>query len=97
VPERIAGLTANLGRVSAARGDTARAINRLSTALARAEALALQHLSAQIHIWLAPLLPPADARAHLAAARAIAESGNRRRVLSEVERLEKLLISTPPA
>ncbi|MBI5876403.1 MAG: AAA family ATPase [Chloroflexi bacterium] len=91
VPERIAGLTANLGRVAQARGQSGLAIHRLSTALARAEALGLQHLGAQIHIWLAPLLPPAEGRAHVAAARAIAESGRRKRLLTEVEVLEKTL------
>lgn len=88
-PERIAGLTANLGRVAARRGQTASAIHRLSTALARADALGVRHLAAQIRLWLAPLLPPAEARATLAEARAIAESGGRKRLLEEVERLEK--------
>jgi uncharacterized protein YciW len=71
-----------------ARGDTTLAVHRLSTALARADALGTRHLAAQIRIWLAPLLPPAEARAHLAEARAIAESGGRRRLLEEIARLE---------
>jgi uncharacterized protein YciW len=73
------------------RGQTALAINRLSTALARAEALSARHLAAQIRLWLVPLLPPAEARASLAEARAIAESGGRRRLLEEVSRLEEQL------
>jgi tetratricopeptide (TPR) repeat protein len=88
VPERVAGLTANLGLLALGRGQIDLAIHRLSTALARADALGTQHLAAQIRLWLAPLLPPAEARAHLAEARAIAESGGRKRLLEEVIRLE---------
>ncbi len=91
IPERIAGLTANLGRVAARRRETALAIHRLSTALARADSLGTRHLAAQIRLWLAPLLPPTEARAALAEARAIAESGGRKRLLEEVERLESLV------
>jgi tetratricopeptide (TPR) repeat protein len=86
--ERIAGLTANLGLVEIERGQKELAIHHFSTALARADALGTQHLSAQIRLWLAPLLPPAEARQHLAEARAIAVSGGRRRLLEEVTRLE---------
>jgi len=93
IPERVAGLTANLGLVAARRGQTGVAIHRLSTALAQADSLGTQHLAAQIRLWLIPLLPPAEARAMLAEARAIAESGNRRRLLEEIERLGKLLRS----
>ena len=89
VPERIAGLTANLGLVALRRGQTALAIHRLSTALARADALGIRHLAAQIRIWLAPLLPPAEARSALAEARALAESGGRKRLLEEIDRLER--------
>jgi DNA-binding SARP family transcriptional activator len=88
VPERIAGLTANLGLVALWRGQADLAIHRLSTALARADALGTQHLAAQIRLWLAPLLPSAEARAYLAEARAIAENGGRKRLLDEVARLE---------
>jgi tetratricopeptide (TPR) repeat protein len=88
MPERIAGLTANLGLVARQRGDTTLAVHRLSTALARADTLGTRHLAAQIRIWLAPLLPPTEARTHLAEARALAESGGRRRLLDEIARLE---------
>jgi DNA-binding SARP family transcriptional activator/predicted ATPase len=88
VPERIAGLTANLGLLALRRGHQSLAIHRLSTALAHADKLGTQHLAAQIRLWLAPLLPPHEARARLAEARAIAESGGRRRLLEEIERLE---------
>ncbi|MGH8632290.1 MAG: tetratricopeptide repeat protein, partial [Burkholderiales bacterium] len=87
--ERIAGLTANLGLVAQKRGETALAIHRLSTALARADALGTQHLAAQIRLWLVPLLPPAEARTVLAEARAMAESSGRRRLLDEATRLQQ--------
>lgn len=89
IPERVAGLTANLGLVAQRRGQTGLAIHRLSAALARADALGTRHLAAQVRIWLAPLLPPAEARAALAEARAIAESGGRRRLLAELAQAEQ--------
>ncbi|MEI8165814.1 MAG: AAA family ATPase, partial [Chloroflexales bacterium] len=91
VPERIAGLTANLGLVAMRRGQTALAIHRLSAALARADALGTRHLATQVRIWLAPLLPPTEARATLAEARAIAESGGRRHLLAALDRAEAAL------
>jgi tetratricopeptide (TPR) repeat protein len=91
IPERVAGLTANLALVSIKRGQTALAIHRLSTALARADALGTRHLAAQIRMWLAPLLPPAEARATLAEARALAQSGNRARLLEQINQVEKTL------
>jgi hypothetical protein len=91
IPERIAGLTANLGLVARERGETALALHRLSTALAQADSLGTRHLAAQIRLWLAPLLPPAEARARLAEARAMAESGGRERLLAEAARLEESL------
>jgi tetratricopeptide (TPR) repeat protein len=91
MPERIAGLTANLGRVAQRRGETTLAIHRLSTSLAKAEALGLPHLNAQIRLWLAPLLPLAEAWAQLAEARAIAEGSGRKRLLEEIVAEEKVL------
>jgi len=88
IPERIAGLTANLGLVAAKRGETSVAIHRLSTALAQADSLHANHLAAQIRIWLAPLLPRDEAKLRLNEARAIAESGGRKRLLEEIEKLE---------
>jgi tetratricopeptide (TPR) repeat protein len=90
-PERLAGLTANLGRVAHRRGETALAIHRLSTALAQADSLNLKHLGAQIRLWLAPLLPPQEARLRLAEVRALAESSGRKRMLEEALKLEKEL------
>jgi DNA-binding SARP family transcriptional activator len=89
MPERIAGLTANLGRVAIKRGETALAIHRLSTALAKAEALGLPHLAAQIRLWLVPLLPINEARAALKEVRALAESSGRQRLLQEAQQLER--------
>ena len=91
MPERIAGLTANFGRVAQRRGETALAIHRLSTALAKAEALGLPHLTAQIRLWLVPLLPPSEARAALNEVKAIAESSGRKRLLEEAQQLESEL------
>ncbi len=89
IPERIAGLTANLGLVAAKRGETSVAIHRLSTALAQADSLHTHHLAAQIRIWLVPLLPRDEAKMRLNEAKAIAESGGRKRLLEEIEALEK--------
>ena len=94
-PERIIGLTANLGLVAKARGDTTLAIHRLSTALARADALGTQHLAAQIRLWLIPLLPAHEARAYLAEVRAITEASGRKRLLAEADRLERQLNHPP--
>lgn len=93
-PERVAGLSANLGLVAARRGQTGLAIHRLSTALGHADELGIQHLAALIRIWLAPLLPPAEARAALAHARAIAESGGRQRLLAEIAQAEAALATS---
>ncbi len=87
MPERITGLTANLGLAAQSRNQPALAIHRLSTALAQADTLGLKHLGAQIRLWLAPLLPPTEARVRLAEALAIAESSGRRRLQEEAERL----------
>jgi tetratricopeptide (TPR) repeat protein len=85
--ERVAGLTANLGRVALRHRQPALAIHRLSTALAQADAIGTLHLAAQIRIWLAPLLPPAERRARLDEARAIASSGGRGLLLNQLNQL----------
>lgn len=87
IPERIAGLTANLGLVALQRNEHSLALHRLSSALARADTLGTRHLAAQVRIWLAPLLPLAEARHYLAEARAIAENGGRRRLLAAIDQL----------
>ncbi len=91
MPERIAGLTANLGLVARARGQTSVALFRLSAAMAQADALGTHHLAAQIRLWLVPLLPPAEARARLAEVRAFAAGGGRARLLAEASALEQTL------
>jgi tetratricopeptide (TPR) repeat protein len=88
MPERIAGLTANLGLAARQRGQVSLAIHRLSTALGQADSLGTLHLAAQIRLWLAPLLPHPEARARLAEARAIAESSGRKRLLEEARKVE---------
>jgi hypothetical protein len=89
LPERVAGLTANLGLVAKRRGQTALAVHHLTAAQARAEALRMTHMATQIQIWLAPLLPPDQARAALAAARATAEASGRQRLLEEIAQAER--------
>jgi DNA-binding SARP family transcriptional activator len=91
--ERLAGLTANLGLVSIRRGQTSLAIHRLSTALARADTAGTHHLAALIRIWLAPLLPVEEAKSTLAEARVIAERGQRRLLLDQIEEIEKKIES----
>lgn len=91
IRERVAGITANLGLLAIQRGQPARAIHRLAGAQAQADTLRLNHLSALIRIWLAPLLPPDEARIALSEARAIAESGGRSRLLQQIAQLEASL------
>ncbi len=81
VHERVAGLSANLGLVAIRRGETALAIHRLSTALGQADALGARHLAVQVRLWLAPLMPPEQARQLLAQS---ADHGAGRRSLAVV-------------
>jgi len=100
MPERVAGLTANLGLVAQARGETALALYRLSAAMAQADAVGTRHLAAQIRLWLAPLLPLAEGRARLAEVRAFAKSAGRSRLLQDAAALERQIgpraADTPP-
>lgn len=89
VPERVAGLQANLGLVAIRRGQTSLAIHLLSSGLSEADGLGTQHLATQIRIWLAPLLPPQEARRILAEAHASAEASGRQRLLEQVLSVEK--------
>jgi DNA-binding SARP family transcriptional activator/tetratricopeptide (TPR) repeat protein len=88
IPERIAGLTANLGLVAQQHGQRRQARDYLSTALAQADELNLRHLAVQIRLWLVPLLPLAEAQTYLAAARSVAEQDGYERLLAEAARLE---------
>ncbi len=89
IPERVAGLTANLGLLARAQGKRDEALELLSAARAMADERGLYHLAAQVRIWLAPLLPRAEALAQLDEARAIAERGGRRRLLEEEQSTRK--------
>jgi tetratricopeptide (TPR) repeat protein len=74
-PERIAGLTANLGLVALRRGETELAAQRLRAALEQAEVISSRFMAAQIRLWLAPLLPPEEARPLIAVARGFIATG----------------------
>jgi DNA-binding SARP family transcriptional activator/predicted ATPase len=89
IPERIAGMTANLGLVAKERGDIDLARERLQTALNLVEPLGNRHLEARIRIWLAPMLSFKDARACLNSARILAEQGGLKGLLEEIDELEK--------
>jgi hypothetical protein len=89
-PERVAGLTANLGLLALRRDQPDVAAQQLTAALAQAEAISSRFLAAQIRLWLAPLLPPADARPLLAAARAQITAGR-------YDRLTPLLVQAEAA
>ncbi len=91
LPERIAGMTANLGLVAKQRGDIQLARSRLQSALKLVEPLGNHHLEVRILIWLAPMLPVEDARASLKSARLLAEQGGLKGLLGEIEELEKQL------
>jgi DNA-binding SARP family transcriptional activator len=87
MPERIAGLHANLGLVARAREDIEEAVVSFERALLQADALGTHHLAAQIRIWLASVVNPARARVLLNDARVIAQSGDRVRLLAEIDRM----------
>lgn len=91
VPERIAGMTANLGLVAKERGDIDLARERLQTALNLTEPLGNHHLEVRIRIWLAPMLPLKEARSCLNSARILAEKGGLEGLLEEIGELESNL------
>lgn len=93
VPERVAGLTANLGLVAKARGETDLACERLRKALDLATQLGSHHLEVRIRIWLAPLLSYEEGFLCLKAARALAEQDGLRSLLEEIGGLENHLIT----
>jgi tetratricopeptide (TPR) repeat protein len=94
VPERVAGLTANLGLVAKARGESDLARERLRKALDLAAQLGSHHLEVRIRIWLAPLLSYEEGVLCLKAARTLAEQDGLRSLLEEIGGLENRLI--PP-
>ncbi len=89
VPERIAGMTANLGLVARQRGDIPLARERLSGALELARKLGTHHLEVRIRIWLAPLLTREEAQICLATAHTLAKQDGLRSLLEEIVGLEK--------
>ena len=89
IPERIAGMTANLGLVAKERGDIDLARERLQTALKLVQPLRNYHLEVRIRIWLAPMLSSEEARTCLKSARILAEQGGLQGLLEEIEKLEK--------
>lgn len=93
IAERIAGLTANLGLVAQARGQDSLAIHRLSSALAKAEAIGTRHLAAQIRLWLVPLLPEAQGRAALEDVLAFSRREGRAGLLQQAEALKSQYFS----
>ncbi len=91
IPERIAGLTANLGLVARQRGDSELARRQLTDALAQADQLSATHLATRIRIWLAPLLPPERARDRLREARRTAEASGFDLLHQEIAQFERRL------
>jgi DNA-binding SARP family transcriptional activator len=85
----VAGLTANLGLVAKARGQSAVAREKLQKALILVQPLGNHHLEVRIRIWLAPLLAAEDARTSLNSARVLAEQGGLKGLLEEIRKLEK--------
>jgi tetratricopeptide (TPR) repeat protein len=92
-PERIAGVTANMGRLAQSRGQIELATHRFTTALAQADAISSRFLAAQIRLWLAPLVPRATAHTYLSEARTIIATGRYHRLVPPLERLENALAS----
>jgi DNA-binding SARP family transcriptional activator len=91
LPERIAGLTANLGLVAIEQGRTDLGRERLQKALELVRPLGNGHLEVRIRLWLAPLLSPAEARRCLEPARILAEQGGLAGLLEEIGELERKL------
>jgi Tfp pilus assembly protein PilF len=91
IPERIAGLTANLGLVARARGQTDLARERFTQALAGADALGAKHLAVRIRIWLAPLLPAEQRQPTLQQAQDLARQGGFQSLLDEISQLQASL------
>lgn len=90
--ERVAGIRANLGRVALAQGEPGRAEQLLKAALEEATEIDALHLAVRIRIWLAPLLPPDEARAALDLARRIATSSQFAGLLAEIEKVRAQLL-----
>jgi predicted ATPase/DNA-binding SARP family transcriptional activator len=88
IAERIAGHTANLGLVAHRRGELALAREHLRDALQQAEAVGARHLGVRIRVWLAPLLPTAEAAGLLREGREIAAASGYHSLLADIAQLE---------
>lgn len=91
LPERVAGITANLGLLELRRERRDLALYRLSTARGLADSLGTQHLGIQVRLWLAPLLPEGEARALLEEARRMAQAGGRIGLLGQADEMLDIL------
>jgi tetratricopeptide (TPR) repeat protein len=89
LPERMAGLHANLGLVARAREDIPLAIRQLTGAMHEADTLGIQHLAAQIRIWLASITPTEQAITYLTTAEQLARHGGRTLLLSQIMTLKQ--------
>ncbi len=94
MPERVAGMTANLGLAAFRRGEPALAVQRLNEALDLARQVGSRHLEVRIRIWLIPLLSASERGICLNTARTIAEEEGLKALLEEIRGLEKIMIST---
>ena len=90
-PERIAGITANLGLLAIVRGQNELATHHLTTALTQADAISSRFLAAQIRLWLAPLVAITSARTYLEEASAIIAAGRYHRLQPQLQRLQERL------
>ena len=88
IPERVCGLTANLGLVARKRGDADLAQERLISALELAQQLGNHHLEVRTRIWLAPLLPSQERQACLAAAQKLAQENDLLGLLEKITQNE---------
>jgi hypothetical protein len=91
MPERIAGLHANLGLVARAQEDEQRARATLTHALHQADTLGVHHLATQIRIWLAPLLEKTEATEILKQAEILATMGQRKKLLADIAQIRQRL------
>jgi hypothetical protein len=82
--ERIAGIEANIGLVARAREDIDSATKHLQHAMAKADALGVHHLAAQIRIWLATLVGDNEAIQRLDEASVLANNGERQLLLTQI-------------
>lgn len=89
IPERVVGLTANLGLLAREERRSAQAAEQLAAARDMADEAGLQQLAAQIRLWIAPLLAREAGLAQLDEARTIAQRGGRMRLLEEEKQVRQ--------